>query len=476
MIRKLTLSFAAFLATIGFIACNSDSDSNGNVQLTTTCAAVKTFNLQEDDDILVNLDSVFFSIDLIKGEIYNADSMPYGTKIKELVPVITTFEGASVAELTVKRAGKSDTIYDYLLNSTDTLDFSNPVNLRLVSPDGTVERNYTIRVNVHQQKPDSLTWARSARTPLPSLFAYPNEQHTVGQDSTIHCLTRFGSEYCIASGDGLGEWNMRNVSFPVEVDINSFNASDDALYILSTTGELYSSTDGSEWTATGTKYDYLYGGYESSLLGVVKIDGKWMIQQYPEMTTIPLLEGMPVSGTSNPLIHSFKMSGMPQFLLVGGRKANGSLSKATWGFDGTSWAKISKRDMPEALEGMAVVAYYTFSRTSTFAFKSYPTLIAFGGRKADGTLSKKVYISKDYGFNWDEANSQMQLPSYIPAMYNFQAFVVVNTMNASSRVSKPIESWECPYIYLYGGIGVSTTTYNTVWCGAINRLIFKPIQ
>ena len=44
-----------------------------------------------------------------------------------------------------------------------------------------------------------------------------------------------------------------------------------------------------------------------------------------------------------------------------------------------------------------------------------------------------------------------------------------------SRVSAPITQWECPYIYLFGGLSNDLTLRQTLWRGTINRLTFKPI-
>ncbi len=481
MIRKFTIILAIAVYVANFVACNEDKTYE---YTTVSGAAINSFSISADDKILENLDSVFFTIDLIKGQIYNADSLPFGTNVTRLVPIITTTDGASLAELTVKRAGESDTTYNYLTNSTDSIDFTNPVNLRVVSADGTAEKNYTITVNVHKVVADSLAWSQAERLSLPSLFSIPNEQHTVIQNDKIHCLTRYESKYCLATSEAsrLGDknstnkWNHQYIEFGFTPNINSFTASDDALYILSDSGELYTSANGLSWNTTGLKWHSIYMGYQSTVLGSVKDGDAWLIQQYPGNKLSPLPNNMPVSGTSNPVTYSFTMGQNPQTYIVGGRKADGSLTGATWGFDGDSWCKISAREIPVALEGMVVIPFYTFKVNSDWTTTTYPTIIATGGRKADRTIESTVYVSNDYGYSWNKASSLMQLPEYIPAMYNSQAVVVNTTFDAKSRVSKPLESWECPYIYLFGGVNAEGATYNTLWKGTINRLTFKPIQ
>ena len=88
-------------------------------------------------------------------------------------------------------------------------------------------------------------------------------------------------------------------------------------------------------------------------------------------------------------------------------------------------------------------------------------------------------MSNDYGYNWKKANEALQLPAEIGAFYNAQAYVMTSTFTASiiqPQIVKPTESWDCPYIYLFGGINSNGTLNNSVWRGTINRLTFKPIE
>ena len=117
MIRKLAIGSAVLLASAGFMACNSSYEV---VEETVSSAAVRAFSLAKNDSVMANLDSVFFSIDLIKGVIFNADSLPKGTDVTHLVPVISTIEGASSITMTVQRPGLSDTTYTYKTNTEDS--------------------------------------------------------------------------------------------------------------------------------------------------------------------------------------------------------------------------------------------------------------------------------------------------------------------------------------------------------------------
>ena len=121
MLKRITTYILIALFASSFVACNKDSDdpttSSANVMVT-------AFNINKNDSVLKNIDSVFFSIDLVNARIYNADSLPYGTNVSRLQVHIATI-GSSVAELHFPRKGKSDSIVDYLKRPNDSIDFSN---------------------------------------------------------------------------------------------------------------------------------------------------------------------------------------------------------------------------------------------------------------------------------------------------------------------------------------------------------------
>ena len=433
---------------------------------------------------------MFFSIDLVHGNIFNADSLPAGTEVTKIVPQIVTYDVVSVAELTVSRPGKQDTVINYLKNSTDSIDFSNPVKLRIVSLDGNVERYYNIKVNVHRSIADSLAWGRNDRTVLPSSFGYPAAQRTVRRGDSYFCLTRSESNYSIASltrpaGDmnalmpSAADWDVNTVSFGFIPDVNSLAASSSALYILDTDGNLHTSADGIFWESAPLKWHSILGGYADNIIGTVNTPDGWKLQTWPSQALAPMPAGMPVEGASVPVEYSFAMSDSPQILIVGGRKADGSLSSGTWGYDGSTWARISQSPLPVALEGLAVARYYTLDTANPWNTLEMPSLIAFGGRDASGSLNRTVYISNDYGYHWSEAQQSLQLPSYVSPGYNAQAYVMAVTKTGDiyvPKVVRPQVQWECPYIYLFGGYTESGSLQNTIWRGVIQHFTFTPIE
>lgn len=488
-LRKISFATVLCLASAGFIACNSHTNVDPEEE-TASSAAVRSFSLAANKNIMYGLDSVYFSIDLVKGLIFNADSLPFETPVTRLVPVVTTPDGASLIEFSVTRANGTDTVFDYIKNSTDSIDFTNPVRLRVVSTDGLNERYYTVKVNVHKVKSDSLMWGDNSSTLLPTVFATPEKQRTVRSGDTFYCLTSAGRQYCMASHSGnfaglngavmnLSDWTKKSVSFSFTPVVESLGATDDAIYILDTTGRLYQSADGGDtWNDTGLVWSHIYGGYADRVLGVARSGNAYKIQTYPGAAEMPLPEGMPVSGTSIPVYYSFPMAANPQMLIVGGRLADGSLTPATWGYDGSSWMKISKRTLSVPLADVAVAPYFTVSG-KTWAPVSRATLVAMGGVNSKGNRVDSVYVSDDYGLHWRIAKDNMKLPQKVGKFSGAQAYVMSSTYyvaDIAPKIARPAESWECPFIYMFGGVNENGTQRNVVWRGVINSMTFRPIE
>ncbi len=504
MLKKVSLYLFSAIVLTSVYACNSDSDDSSYEEILSGSARVTAFSLKEDDDVLSNLDSVFFTIDLEGSRIYNADSLPFGTNVTKIVPSIS-LGSSSVVELIISNAKlQNDTTFNYLTNPDDTIDFSGNVVLRVVSADALTERKYNVSVNVHQTKPDSLYWNQIAMRNLPTTISNPTAQKAVEYNGQALCLATDGSNYTIATIDNpaFDGWEIAEVTFGFTPDVKSLTATDDVLYILDTDGNLYSSADGSSWNDCGVNWTTIFGKFQSGIIGIEKHDGNYYHAAYPASTTAcvsKIDDTFPVSGVSPMITFTTEWSDTPQAIITGGRTADGQLSNTTWGFDGNSWLEINTSDLP-ALEDMTLFPYFCYkTHTSNWTVTKHSTWIAMGGRDADGTISRNIYVSFDGGTHWHLGDDVMQLPEYIPSFAEAQALVFSETIYARnssvwksypsrpvpmwwyiadselSRATTPVTEWECPYIYLFGGVNANGDLYNSVWRGVINRLTFKPV-
>lgn len=508
--RYLLLPLLAIVIMGSLIGCNkSDDDYDDDGAYTTatmySSTAITAFNLKANTKVLDSLDKVFFTIDLINAKIFNADSLPYGTKISKLLTNISTTSSSKIEIIMKGEGAEKDSTITYTSTSVDSIDFNRKVIIRVTSLNETYKRDYDVNVNVHKVKADSMTWSRLGWASLPGEI---ERQKTIESDDKIYTfITTVNGEHRVwvqpspgASGD------ISDVNFGFVPALRSLAVADGTFYILSDDGELYSSTDGMRWSSTGEQWHHIYGAYTSYIIGVKEVDGSYYHVSYPATSSQKVDAECPIEGTSSFVSFDSKWSQAPQVSFIGGKKADGTLSNATWSFDGTNWAEISETPIGTEIENATLFTYFSYRSSPRVSWKvtKYTTLFAVGGRKSNGTLNRVIYISRDLGINWKKADDMLQLPDFVSPGMNADAIIAstvehsrgaasslnwnevasvklpwwwsIDEESPASRATAPITSWEAPYIYLYGGENASGVSYNQIWRGIINRLMFKPLQ
>ena len=96
-----------------------------------------------------------FTINQMTREIENKDSLPYGTHIDKVITNVIYDTGI----LFYRPKGATE---DTLWVSTDSIDFTDcqktPVEFKVLAYSGAKGQAYKVKVNVHQQIPDTLAW------------------------------------------------------------------------------------------------------------------------------------------------------------------------------------------------------------------------------------------------------------------------------------------------------------------------------
>ncbi len=479
MTRKTPLYLITLLLSTIFVAgCNDKSADIIETVETYANTSISSFSLQKDDSVLAHLDSVFFSIDLVGARIFNADSLPVGTDISRLLVKLET-ASASACEFTFRVPdSQRDTTIDIISHPNDSINFSEgPVKLVVTSFDGTAKRTYQVSVNVHKSVPDTLIWSRLSSDGLPSALTSATSQKTVFYKEAVYCFTSDGTSYSLArSNDPFDNtWDKATVTLPAGADINSIQATTEALYLIDADGMVHTSTDGLSWQSTGCKMNYLYGGYGATLLGARRDTDGWKHVTYPATTENAVAAGCPIAGTSGLINYETKWSDTPMAITLGGRKADGSLTGEAWVYDGANWTQLSTTGLKTGAEGVTVFPYSTIrTNKNNWKVNERSALIAFGGLTGAGKATKDAFVSYDFGITWSEADSYLHLPEEMEAFYGAQA-VIYDTTLPVSRYTRPVESWECPYIYLFGGYTGNGALINEIYRGVINRFTFKPI-
>ena len=498
-----------------FISCNDAEDEDVPLYSSYSNTMVKSFYLSDDTASIVdNLSKRFFTIDLVSGNIYNADSLPYGTDISRLVANME-FSSPSKVEIYIK--GKDDsgnektTTINYLESPSDSIDFSGgrgSVTMTVVAADGTTQRDYVIDVRVHQVKADSLIWENLSGSGLPVSDAVA--QKTLMKDGSVYCFTENKSgEYSLSktATPGQGNWQKGVISGISDLDINSIVVSPEGFFALSGTSDskaLVSSSDGVSWSsvAGSSAFYSLIGMYESTLLGIVKDGSAYKYASYPqqgELTVVPA--DFPVSGFSNTVSYKSDWGGC-QGVFVGGRLSDGhSFSNSVWGFDGENWVSLNNVNGGAGgapitpREGAMFFTYYTYKYNSSLDY--YTELLTYfiiGG--SDGTkVLNDIYTTTDLGGFWTKAEdgSSLSLPEDIKGRAFASVVVCEESLNARSsqmpwnllespvvptgmrRYTRALTTEPVPFIYMFGGVNENGDLYDEVWRGVITRLTFEPI-
>ena len=107
----------------------------------------------------------------------------------------------------------------------------------------------------------------------------------------------------------------------------------------------------------------------------------------------------------------------------------------------------------------------------------YSVWMLLGGRKADGTFNRTVYISYNNGVNWATGATSLQLPEEIPAMVGVDNIVSAREMSANisdawkksarrqarikGRDDGDIVTWEMPPTYICSAAMRPTARFTT---------------
>ncbi|MDE6511455.1 MAG: hypothetical protein K2L00_05130, partial [Muribaculaceae bacterium] len=158
------------------------------------------------------------------------------------------------------------------------------------------------------------------------------------------------------------------------------------------------------------------------------------------------------------------------------------------------WAVLSEGMTPD-VGGATLVPYYVYRKTSSALVQTeFSVWLLIGGQRSDGDNNRVIYASYDNGVNWYGVDRQMQLPDHFPALKGLDGLMVEWPKQASlkdnwtdtasralpgmARVKYEVEDyevyWDCPYIYIFGGMNESGVLNDEIWRGVLNRLTFVP--
>lgn len=434
------------------------SDEKTITEIAPNCQIV-SFSLASDS--VEGLKSVKFTIDQLKGEIFNTDSMPYGTEIGKVVCTIQYMNSYAIGGIQVRQEAVSDTLAWW--NATDSLDFSKPVKFKVYAFDAVTTKEYYAQVNIHQVVPDSMVWTVYADR----VWDEPvREQkvmvYTGGANEVYYMYVRpaAGKGYRLLQSPvtDARQWTeLALTGLPDDkLRLSQLTEYNGNWYVPSSDGALYASANGQDWQLMEETPAVMYllgaipkGQKQSPVLcGITKEDDGLRFAAMGEDLkwtggdVVP--EGFPITGfgASNysAMYHNYLM-------VVAGRDKNNALVNSSWGtMNGTGWVLLSdvENEPFNTREGVMLTQYDD-------------RLFLIGGLDAAGKALKDIYTSTDYGVTWALSDSLVVMP----ADYTARGF-------ASVQVDKE------QFMLIFGGkTSPESNEMNQIWRGRINRLGFK---
>ena len=238
--KRILLPFALMVAALCMYTSCLKSDSDSDVKYYDD-TAITSFSLGTVNRYLHTIsksgeDSVYkttfagsaykFYIDQKNFEIYNPDSLPYGSDAAHLLCTITSKNSGVV----VLKNIDNDTLKFF--NTSDSLDFSQPRVLRVVSNDGTATRDYTVRVNVHQESAEKVLWTEKLMpTALATQLRSFVSMRLLAAGKRLVLLGSDGNTTQLMTSTDGGDWSLSNAMLGAEVADNAVALGDDVLMV-----------------------------------------------------------------------------------------------------------------------------------------------------------------------------------------------------------------------------------------------------
>lgn len=124
--------------------------------------ACKEDGVTKEDSLVkktVTGSSYEFYIDQSANKIYNNDSLPQGSDAEHIICSVSSQNSGIIIIKYTSVEGEDSLAY---YSSSDSIDFTTPREFRVYANDGSAYRSYEVKVNVHEEDPDSFRWNNCA--------------------------------------------------------------------------------------------------------------------------------------------------------------------------------------------------------------------------------------------------------------------------------------------------------------------------
>ena len=186
-----------------------------------------------------NANSYQFNIDQLNHLIYNTDSLPYGTDAAHVLATITSKNSGTVVLMLKNTSGKDSVVY---YNTKDSINFTQPVKMRVYNMRGSAYREYTVKVNIHQESGDEFKWGVTSVYDL----ELASQSKFINNNGTMYLFAGNVGSTVGYKYNG-SQWQILTFNIPLNtVAVANLITQNGVMYTLQN-GNIISSTDGENW-------------------------------------------------------------------------------------------------------------------------------------------------------------------------------------------------------------------------------------
>lgn len=454
----------AFLTICLAVSCDKDSEYYYEGQAASKNALVKGFSLKgkpinRQDTIAYGvLENTKFVVDHRRGLIYNADSLPYQTRLGKFKPTIELISDMASVKVVYR-----DTVVAWNSESADSIDFSKDVTLRILPAAGDGSpKEYKVNLNVHKYDPDTLPWMRIASLPI----AANVQVKTVAANDQLIVYAVIGNQIKMYSTPRTEvSWSTAvNTTLPVNTRLSSITFWGGKLLAVSEDGKSYvaEASSPATWNVVenGVKVHGILGVLpaeeeeQDKLLVMVEVekDKVYRVGETKDFSSVEIIEQ--IIGFADPVLPidelfpshdytsatKFNRKDLSDNIMVvaGGVDIKGNATSDVWMF------RLNKDNVLEISPFKYSQTNKPFDVSNDFKVFSYDNQIY----AATGNV---LYTSK-WGMKWTVAPDKQQFTASIETSQN-----------------QSIAIDEDSYIWIVG----SKEQAGRVWKGRLNRLYNK---
>lgn len=325
-----------------------------------------------------------FYIDQVRKLVYNPDSLPCGVDASKAICAIATKNGGAVMLMMASKTGKDSIVY---YNPKDSLDLTRVHKLRVYNTNASAYREYALKVNVHRQTGEELTWSHSGAENLAGV-------------SGRRLVTRRGDVFLFGVKDGKTKvWKGVNGNFQ-QLDATfsgsaykNVVAMGDYLYLLDE-GKLTRSADGTSWhkVGVGAQLERLIGASDKKMYalmadGIVVSDNEGSTWKVATLDDSP--DNLPTENVNFIVVASNINRQTYNLFIIGTRDGKTKI-----------WRKVEENAKNSQEQPWAYYPPDDYNKLELPALANLQVIGYDGGLLALGGHFNKFYFSRDEGLTW----------------------------------------------------------------------------